>query len=114
LIQYASYVLDPAFSCKITFQVMAIPFQSTSHHHTVNSLLKGVKHLYHVQFAGAGNFDNPHIGWVLESHSPGQIGGSVGAMLTTEGHYLWVKIAQLVHRTLLISAPLKPLAQKRL
>jgi hypothetical protein len=113
LIQQSSDVLNSAFSRYITFQVMAISFQSTGDHHAVNPSLEGVEHLPHVKLAGAGYFDNPHVGGVLESHRPSQVGGSVGAMVTAKGQNPRLKNIHCTHNALLIWQPLEPLARKR-
>jgi hypothetical protein len=104
LIQQLGDVFDSALCGDITFQVMAIPWQSTGDHYAVNPPLKGVEHLHHVQLAGAGNFDDPHIRGVLESHGPGQVGGGVGAMVTAEGHNLRLKTVYFTHHTLLVTS----------
>jgi hypothetical protein len=99
LIQQPGHVLDAALGDEITFQVMAIPFQSTGYHNTVGPAFKGVQYLSHVQLAGAGNFNDPHVGGVLESHGPGQVGGGVGAMLAGKSHDFRLKTIVLAQCT---------------
>jgi hypothetical protein len=70
LSQQTSDVFDPALRCYITFQVMAIPFQSASNHYAVHTPFKGVEHLYHVEFPRTGDLDDTYISWILKSQCP--------------------------------------------
>src|SRR5512139_1389588 len=50
--------------------------QSTRHQHAVSAVLEGAQDVEHVEFAGAGQFDDFDRGRILQAHRSGQIGGS--------------------------------------
>ena len=70
LSQQSSDVLDSALRYYITFQVMTIPFQSTSNHYAVHTPFKGVEHLHHIEFPRTWDLDDAYIGWILKSQRP--------------------------------------------
>jgi hypothetical protein len=86
----------------ITIQVMTIALQSTRHHHTVCTILKSAQHVQHVKLACAGQFDNLNGGGVFQSHGPGKICRSVGAVVTAERDDFGYK-GVFTHNILLLS-----------
>jgi hypothetical protein len=72
-----------SFGVFITVQVMAVSWQSTSHHDTVNANLKSLYGHQHIQFACTGKLNDLYRWGILQPQSPGQIGRSIGAVFAT-------------------------------
>jgi hypothetical protein len=53
LFQQLLRVFNSPAGVEITFQVMAVAFQSTRHQHAVGAILKSAQHIEHVDLAGA-------------------------------------------------------------
>ena len=71
---------------------MAGALLSTGHQDAVRSPLEGSQDVENVQLAGAGQPDDLDVGRVLKAHRPCQVGGSVGAVVATEGQDLWFEL----------------------
>jgi hypothetical protein len=100
LVQQTGNILDAALGDDITFQVMAVSFQSTGYQHAVGPPLKSAQGLPYVQLARAGYLDHAHVGGILQAHSPGQVGGGVGAVLAGKGHDFRLKVVVFAHAPL--------------
>jgi hypothetical protein len=90
-------VLDPFSSFYISFQEMALAFQSPGDERGVDPLLECLEDVKAVDFTGAHEAYDPHEGRVLQPHRAGQIGRVVRAKLAAEGNYLRleIKLSQL-------------------
>jgi len=70
---------------------MTIAFLSPGDEDGVNPILEGFQQMERIHFAGAHEFYYTHIGRILHPHRARQVGGRVGTIVTTKGHYLGFK-----------------------
>jgi hypothetical protein len=65
---------------------MTVAHLSPAHQDAVGPGLKGLKDMDGIDSTRAGEFYDPHIVGILQSHGPGHIGGCIGAIGAYHGH----------------------------
>ncbi len=85
LIEQGLQIFHATLGIRITFQVMTGAFQSACHHDAVCAVLKGFKSIQDVEFAGAGQQHDSHIGWILHARGAREIGRRVRAKVAAKG-----------------------------
>jgi hypothetical protein len=69
----------------ITFQVMAFAGMSPGHPHGVGALAQCGQGKLRAHATGAGDPDDPDVGWILHPADTGQVGGTVAAPVAQKG-----------------------------
>jgi hypothetical protein len=68
-------LVDPFFGSQISFQEMAIAFLSAGGEDGICAILEGFQQMQCIQFPGAHQFNDAHVGRILQPHGAGQVGG---------------------------------------
>ena len=72
---------------------MAVADVSAGDEDPIGTSFKPLEDKIGVDPAGAHDPDNPHVGRVLETADPGQVGSRIGAPITGKGENLWTEIS---------------------
>jgi hypothetical protein len=78
--------LDLLFSSQISFQEMAIAFLSTSGEDCIRSILESFEEMDSIQLTGAHQFNDTHVGRILNPHGARQVGRGVSTVMAGKGH----------------------------
>ena len=97
LVEQILNVFHPPFRLRITFQVMACSFQSARDQNTILAALERAQSVQHVQFAGAGQQHNAHVGRVLNARRAREIRRRVRTKVAAEGEELRFKGVGCTH-----------------
>jgi hypothetical protein len=82
-------VLNPSLCSYISFQEMALTFQSPGDEYCVGPFLECLEDIKAVNLARAQKPYYAHVGRVLQSHGAGQVRCVVRAILAAEGNDFW-------------------------
>ena len=70
---------------EVAFLEVAAALEAPGHQDAVDAFFEGRQDVLHLDLAGAGRVDDPHVGRVLHALGAGQVGGGVGAVVAAEG-----------------------------
>jgi len=85
----------------ITFQVMAFTGMSPGHPDSIRALVQGGQEKFRAHASGAGNPDDPDVGWIFHPADTGQIRRTVATPVTEKTDDLWLPLG---HGCLLLNS----------
>jgi hypothetical protein len=74
-------IFDFPSGFEISFQEMTFTFQSPGHVYAVGTTFKSREQMEDVHPTAARHLNHLHIGWVTQTHGPGQVGGCIRTIL---------------------------------
>jgi hypothetical protein len=84
-------VFDLASGFEISFQEMTFTFQSPGHVYTIGTAFKSRQQVEDVHPAAARYLNHLHIGWIIQAHGSGQVGGCIRTILAAVRQNLGLK-----------------------